>query len=201
MLAVSADKPGAFEALVEFYERQVKAAVARSIRDRSSVDDLSQEVFLRLFRARARYQPTARFETFLYRIIFNLCVNHTQYRNRRRAWSLDAPIQGENDGTFEIEDDAERGPLETLQDSERARLVREGVEMLPEKQRQALIMSRFEGLGYEDIATVMGLSLSAVKSLLWRVRDNLRDHLRPILDDSFFPPADAGAPGRDTTDE
>lgn len=181
MLAVSADEPGSFEVLVKTYESRVKAAVARSIRDRSSVDDLAQEVFLRLYRARARYQPTARFETFLYRIIFNLCVNHTQYSNRRRAWSLDAPLKGEEGSGFEPEDAAARCPLEALEESERAVLVRESVETLPDKQRQALILSRFEGLGYQDISTVMGLSLPAVKSLLWRARENLRERLQPIL--------------------
>lgn len=188
MLAVSADKPGAFDALVEVYESRVKAAVGRSIRDRSSVDDLAQEVFLRLYRARARYQPTARFETFLYRIIFNLCVNHTQHSNRRRAWSLDTPPPEEG-ATFELEDSVARDPLEALEESERAKQVRQAVDMLPEQQRQALVLSRFEGLGYQDIATVMDLSLSAVKSLLWRARENLRDHLRPLLG-TWNPPDD-----------
>ena len=145
------------------------------------MEDLAQEVFLRLYRARARYQPTARFETFLYRIIFNLCVNHTQYSNRRRAWSLDAPIQGEDGPGFEPVDNAAQTPLASLEESERAVLVRKSVETLPEKQRQALLLSRFEGLGYQDISTVMGLSLPAVKSLLWRARESLRERLQPIL--------------------
>jgi RNA polymerase sigma-70 factor (ECF subfamily) len=190
MLAVSADEPGAFETLVRVYESRVKAAVARSIRDRSSVDDLAQEVFLRLYRARARYQPTARFETFLYRIIFNLCVNHTQYSNRRRAWSLDAPLMGEDGPGFELEDSEARSPLDALEESERAVLVRDSVETLPDKQRQALVLSRFEGLGYQDISIVMGLSLPAVKSLLWRARENLRDRLAPILGAAEIPEDD-----------
>lgn len=182
MLAVSADEPGAFERLVSVYETRVKAGVARSIRDRSSVDDLAQEVFLRLYKARHRYQPTARFETFLYRIIFNLCVNHTQYSNRRRAWSLDAPIGGDEDGArHEPPDPRGSQPLEALEEGERAKLVRAAVEQLPDNQRRALILSRFEGLGYEEIGQVMDLSLQAVKSLLWRARENLRKHLQPIL--------------------
>lgn len=182
MAAVAADEPGAFERLVSTYETRVKAGVARSIRDRSSVDDLAQEVFLRLYRARHRYQPTARFETFLYRIIFNLCVNHTQYSNRRKAWSLDAPIGADDEGPGHDPPDPRGGqPLESLEEDERAAMVREAVELLPDSQRRALILSRFEGLGYEEIGQVMDLSLQAVKSLLWRARENLRKQLQPIL--------------------
>ena len=185
MLAVSADVPGSFQTLVEVYETRVKAAVARSIRDSSSVDDLAQEVFLRLYKARARYQPTARFETFLYRIIFNLCVNHTQHSNRRRTWSLDAPLGGDDEdgSSFEPIDGRTSRPLEALEESERAKLVRKCVEALPDSQRQAIMLSRFEGLGYQEIANVMALSLPAVKSLLWRARENMRQRLQPILGD------------------
>jgi RNA polymerase sigma-70 factor (ECF subfamily) len=182
MLAVSADVPGSFQTLVEVYETRVKAAVSRSIRDSSSVDDLAQEVFLRLYRARARYQPTARFETFLYRIIFNLCVNHTQHMNRRRTWSLDAPISDDEERTsFEPEDARGSRPLEALEETERADIVRKCVDVLPDSQRQAIMLSRFEGLGYQEIANVMGLSLPAVKSLLWRARENMRQRLQPVL--------------------
>lgn len=181
MLAVSTDEPGAFERLVATYETRVKAGVARSIRDRSSVDDLAQEVFIRLFRSRHRYQPTARFETFLYRIIFNLCVNHTQYTARRRAASIDAPVAGDSESGWELPDERGDVPLEQLAADERARMVRAAVGELPDSQRRALMLNRFEGLGYEEIGQVMELSLQAVKSLLWRARENLRKQLQPIL--------------------
>ena len=183
MLEVAADRPGAFERLVQRYETRVKAGVARSISDRSSVNDLAQEVFLRLFRSRHRYQPTARFETFLYRIIFNLCVNHTQYSARRRAKSLDAPMSDDDDRSVEPPDPKGRVPLADLEQSERAVLVRQAVDQLPDKQRQALVLNRFENQGYEEIGRVMELSLQAVKSLLWRARENLRKQLMPILGD------------------
>ncbi len=181
MLAVAADAPGAFERLVSTYESRVKGAVARSISDRSAVEDLAQEVFLRLYRARGRYQPTAKFETFLYRIIFNICVNHTQYMARRRALSIDVGFEDEERGPRLPADAASRRPLEHLAEAERAELVRGAIGRLPDKQRRALVMSRYEGLGYEDIGQVMSLSLQAVKSLLWRARDNVRKELMPIL--------------------
>jgi len=179
MQAVAADEPGAFESLVEIYEMRVKAAVARSVRDRSSVDDLAQEVFLRLFRARHRYQPTARFETFLHRIIFNLCVNHTQSSNRRRTWSLSAPT--DDDGPVDPVDARAGRPLQSFEQAERAELLRRAVEELPESQRKALVLSRFDALSYDEIAEVMDLSMPAVKSLLWRARENLRRRLQPLL--------------------
>lgn len=181
MLAVAAGTPGAFERLVAVYEPRVKAAVARSIRDRSSVEDLAQEVFLRLYRARERYRPTAKFETYLYRIIFNICVNHTQYMARRRTLSLDVAADDEGRAALAPADDKEPRPLEALEAGERAVQVRRAIEGLSDNQRRALVLSRYEGLGYEEISEVMGISLQAVKSLLWRARDNVRQRLSPIL--------------------
>jgi RNA polymerase sigma-70 factor, ECF subfamily len=184
MLAVTQEVPGAFERLVSVYESRIKAAVARSINDRSSVDDLSQEVLLRLYRARARYEPTARFETFLYRIIFNLCVNHTQYQRRRRALPLEqSGGYGEEEYATLPADENAPSPIEDVAREERGRMVRAAMGQLPENQRRALQLSRFEGLGYEDIAEVMDLSVQAVKSLLWRARENLRQSLGPQLGD------------------
>jgi RNA polymerase sigma-70 factor (ECF subfamily) len=183
MLAVAAGTPGAFERLVAVYEPRVKAAVARSIRDRSSVEDLAQEVFLRLYRARERYRPTAKFETYLYRIIFNICVNHTQYTARRRALSLDVAADDESRAALAPADESVPRPLEALEADERAAQVRRAIETLPDSQRRALVLSRYEGLAYEEIAEVMSLSLQAVKSLLWRARDNVRQRLAPILGD------------------
>jgi RNA polymerase sigma-70 factor (ECF subfamily) len=184
MAAAAADEPGAFERLVTVYTARVRAAVARSIRDPSSVDDLAQEVFLRLYRARHRYQPTARFETYLYRIVFNLCVNHTQHRRRRRAWSLQAPMDGDEGRSHDPADPSGRLPLMDLEAGERAAAVRRAVDALPENQRRALLLFRFEGLSYEEVASVMDVSLPAVKSLLWRARETLRRGLRPILGES-----------------
>jgi len=187
MQAVASDAPGAFERLVAAYEARVKAAVRRSVRDKGSVDDLAQEVFLRLYRSRHRYQPSARFETFLHRIVFNLCVNHTQFTNRRRAWSLDAARDGDEGSGYDPADERAGTPLDDLQLSERARLLREAVDALPDNQRRALLLSRFEALSHEEIGRVMELSVQAVKSLLWRARENLRKTLRPILDEEDTP--------------
>jgi RNA polymerase sigma-70 factor, ECF subfamily len=183
MQAVSAGVPGAFERLVSAYESRIKAAVARHIVDRASVDDLSQEVLLRLYRARDRYEPTARFETFLYRIIFNICVNHTQYSRRRRHLAFRQGAEDDEPGVPLPADDTALAPPREMELDERSRLLHAAISRLPENQRRALLLSRFEGLAYEDIATVMDSSLQAVKSLLWRARENLRVALAGRLDE------------------
>jgi len=184
MLAVAAGVPGSFELLVRTYEARIKAAVARYVGDRRSVEDLSQEVLLRLFRARKRYAPTARFETFLYRIILNLCVNHTQYHRRRRALSLEQGAD-EKSGEEIIVDQRAKSPMDSAILSEQSALVREAIDRLPGNQKRALVLSRFGGMAYEEVAHSLGLSPEAVKSLLWRARENLRVSLRSRLAADF----------------
>jgi len=181
MAAVAAETPGAFERLVAAYEARIRWAVGRWINDRSSTEDLAQEVLLRLYRSRHRYQPTARFETFLHTIIFNLCVNHTRYMRRRRAAALVGEGEDEGSGAPMPADPDTPAPLEEMQLAERARILREAIERLPESQRRAIELSRFENLSYDEICETMGLSMQAVKSLLWRARENLRRDLAPRL--------------------
>jgi RNA polymerase sigma-70 factor (ECF subfamily) len=192
MQAVTAGVPGAFERLVTAYEPRIKAAVARHVADRASVDDLSQEVLLRIYRARDRYEPTARFETFLYRIIFNICVNHTQYSRRRRHLPFRQGSEDDEPGVPLPADEAAIAPPLEMERDERARLLHGAIAQLPENQRRALLLARFEGLAYEEIASVMDTSLQAVKSLLWRARENLRRALEGRLEEAGGP-----APGND----
>jgi len=182
MQAVADDEPGAFARLVQAYEGRVRATVLRYVSDTSSVEDLAQEVFLRLYRSRHHYVQSARFETFLHRIVYNLCVNFTQHRGRRRALSLDAPIVDDDPATTLVPaDEATPEPPAAMELSERARLVREAVGRLPENQRRALMLNRFDGLSYEEVGQVMDLSVPAVKSLLWRARENVRKALAPLV--------------------
>ncbi|MBM3985794.1 MAG: sigma-70 family RNA polymerase sigma factor [Planctomycetes bacterium] len=183
MQAVSAGEPGAFERLVVAYEPRIKAAVARHVSDRSSVDDLSQEILLRLWRARDRYEPTARFETFLYRIIFNICVNHTQHSRRRRHPGFRQGSEDDEPGVPLPADESALPAPRELELFERAQLLHAAIGRLPDSQRRALLLARFEGLAYEEIASVMDTSLQAVKSLLWRARENLRAVLAARLDE------------------
>jgi RNA polymerase sigma-70 factor, ECF subfamily len=183
MSAVAVDEEGAFDRLVDTYGAYIRALVARYVRNASSVEELSQEVLLRLYRTRARYEPTARFETFLHKIIFNLCVNHSQYHRRRRAVSLsNVDDDGESVGD-KLPDWRSSSPEQEAELHERAVFVHRAIERLPANQRSALTLSRFQGLTYDEVSRTIGLSVDAVKSLIWRAGENLRHTLRPQLAD------------------
>lgn len=181
MLAVASDKPGAFDLLVKTFGTRIKAQIRRHVSDRAVVDDLAQEVLLRLYRSRARYKPTARFETYLYRIILNLCVNYTQYSRRRRTVSLDHGDDTRPGERVSLVDDGAHSPEDLAIVAERGAMVREAVHGLPLAQRRVMLLSRFDGLANEEVATHVGTSAEAVKSMLWRARANVRTRLRPAL--------------------
>lgn len=179
MLAVKTDRPGAFEELVERYSSLLVNFLFRQIGSREAAEDLAQEVFLKVFRARSTYQPAARFKTWILTIATNLCLNLKRYERHRFHHSLDARPAGASDtGVAHVVpgSDAEEpgGGLERL---EIQRRVRDAVSELPEKQRIAVSLLRFEGLSYREIGGALGLSVQAVKSLLNRAKDNLRERL------------------------
>jgi RNA polymerase sigma-70 factor, ECF subfamily len=181
MLAYQGGDEEAFDRLVERYSPRVYALLTRFLGGRSSREDLVQEVFLRVIRARARYQPTASFSTWLYRIVFNLSVNHTQ-RGNLAALSLDMPVGDEGDASLgsvtraDVED-----PSANLERDEVVRAVRAAIASLPDNQRMALVLAKYHDQPYVDIAQVLGSSEKAVKSLIHRARETLRERLAPLL--------------------
>lgn len=180
MERVAAGDTQAFAALVARYQRPVLNAVYRSTGNRSTAEELTQDVFVKVYNARASYQATARFETWLYRIVFNLCANQVEYRRRRRAASLDAPEFGdEAPASRALADAGAEAPDAGLERRELRERVRGAIARLPDAQRAALILSRFENLPYQEIAAVLETSVEAIKSLLFRARDNLRAALAP----------------------
>ncbi|MFM7282828.1 MAG: RNA polymerase sigma factor [Planctomycetia bacterium] len=182
MLAWKAGDEAAFDRLVERYSPQVYALLTRFLGPRDNREDLVQEVFLRLLRNRDRYEPSARFSTFLYRIVFNLAVNHTQRVIQRAEGSLHGR-HGDEDGKqlAELADDRASAPFESLEQDDVVRAVRSAIALLPENQRMALILAKYEELPYAEIAGVLGSSEKAVKSLIHRARETLRERLAPFL--------------------
>jgi RNA polymerase sigma-70 factor (ECF subfamily) len=183
MLAWQAGDDAAFDALVEAYSGQVFALLTRFLGRRPGREDLVQEVFLRLIRARDRYQPTARLSTFLYRIVFNLAVNETQRVAGSGVLSLDHPL-GSSDGAgslgdLQAGDDPE--PFEELEREDVVSAVRAAIARLPEKQRMALILAKYHDTPYTEIADILGSSEKAIKSLVHRARESLREWLAPFL--------------------
>lgn len=183
MLAWQAGDEAAFDALVERYSSQVYALLTRFLGRRAGREDLVQEVFLRVLRARDRYQPTARFSTYLYRITFNLAVNETQRVAGSGVLSLDQPI-GMSDGAallgeLQAGDDPE--PSVTLERDDVVSAVRAAIARLPENQRMALILAKYHDTPYVEIADILGSSEKAIKSLVHRARESLREWLAPFL--------------------
>jgi len=182
MLQFQRGDESAFRALVLHYGERVAAFFRRTGADRSSAEDLAQEAFLRIARARDRYEPTARFSTWLHRIVFRIAVNE----GTRNRWRRAVPIRSAR------EDEREHGlpeptAREDVDPAARASLaetraqVRAAVADLPEPQRTALLLHRFEGCSYEEVGAALGLSLPAVKSLLFRARENVKQRLLPLL--------------------
>jgi len=177
MLAVKVGSPDAFNRLAHEYGTYIRNVIGRYVKESSMIDDLSQDVLLRLYGARERYEPAAPFEAFLQTIIFNLCVNHLRYHKRRRAVSLSNVSEtGEALGST-MPDERGASPDQDAIRRERAIAVREAISRLPGNQQRALLLSHFDGLAHDEVGRRVGLSVAAVKSLIWRARENLRKML------------------------
>ena len=180
MLAYQEGSEAAFDRIVESYSPQVYSLLTRFLGAVPEREDLVQEVFLRVIRARDRYRPQARFSTYLYRIAFNLAVNQSE---RSRSSPRDASAGGEGDeAAAEITDTRAEEPSGSLERDDVVRAVRAAIESLPENQRMALILARYEDMAYVDIAQVLRSSEKAIKSLVHRARENLRARLAPFLE-------------------
>ncbi|HEV2498057.1 MAG TPA: sigma-70 family RNA polymerase sigma factor [Terriglobia bacterium] len=179
MLRVRSGDAESFEILLSRYRLPLVSFFVRMVRDRALAEDLAQEVFLRVYQARQRYQPEARFTTWLYRIATNLALN--AIRDRKLG---DAPaVDDDEDGAPRVARvvDTRATVEEQLMQADRERLIRQAVECLPEKQRAAVILHKYQEVDYRQISSVLGLSESAVKSLLFRAYGNLRVRLEPLL--------------------
>ena len=176
MLRVRDGDEEAFAELVRRNVRHVHALVYRFLREGSEVDDITQDVFLRIYRNAGNYQPTAKFSTWLYRIVANMCFNVMRSRKNRRQVSLDA---GRDDDRYhDLPDEQVSMPTDRLDREELARHVAEAIEKLPDQQKAAIILNRYQNKNYAEIAEVLDTTTMAVKSLLSRARTNLRQHLR-----------------------
>ena len=188
MLAWQAGDESAFDRLVEQYSGRVFALCSRFLGDVSGREDLVQEAFLRIVRARDRYEPTARFSTWLYRIVFNLCANSRE--RRRDMLSLDGASEGsdgdgDSRGTGSVEDPDAADPSEDMARGDVVGAVRDAIASLPNTQRMALILAKYEDLSHAEIADVMDSSEKAIKSLIHRARESLREKLAPWLEEEL----------------
>ena len=170
----------AFEELLVRHQHAVVGTVAKMLGSAGDAEDIAQQVFLRLWKSAPRYKATAKFTTYLFTITRNLVFNETRKRWRRNEHSLDAQ---EEDWHRQIPESAEANPDEQLLQSEMRAAVDKAIEALPEKQRLAVILRRYEQMPYDEIAGILEISVSAVKSQLFRARATLRESLQQFLDD------------------
>ncbi len=168
MARVAAGDRVALAELVQRHHERVWRLAYRCARQREEAEDIAQDAFVRLWRAAGRYQPTARFTTWLYRIVINLCLDAKRRRGRQPLRLADAPAQaGEQQRDAMVED-------------EMARRVRQAIDQLPDRQRTALVLHRYQDLSHQQIAEATGWSVKAVESLLVRAYAALRQSLADL---------------------
>jgi len=182
MLKVKAGDDSAFDYLVQKYRRPMMSFMYRMAHNAAVAEDLAQEVFLRVYRSRENYEASAKFTTWLYRIATNLAVNHARDTRQERpenTVSIDEPDE-ESGRTLDVPDAAPTAE-ENLVRRERLAAIRQRVEALPERQRLAVVMHKYQQMDYRQIADVLKLSESATKSLLFRAYETLREQLKEFI--------------------
>lgn len=187
MLAFKAGDEGAFRQLIERNQSKVFAMIVRLVGDHGQVEDLTQEVFVRIFRTAKRYEPMAKFSTWLYRISANVALNAIRTQRKSRTTQLEMP-DGDDESSWrrDVPDEDMPAPSSSLDVQELADKLREAIDQLPESQRVAILLNKYEHMSYQDIAAVLDCSTMAVKSLLSRARCGLRDQLVRYLGPEFF---------------
>jgi RNA polymerase sigma-70 factor (ECF subfamily) len=182
MLRVKTGDETAFAYLVQKYRRPMVSFMYRMCQNPASAEELAQEVFLRVYRSRAGYEPSAKFSTWLYRIATNLAVNHardTRHERPENTVRLDEPDL-ETGTTPDLADDSITAEEQMLR-AERVAAIRQKVQALPERQRMAVVMHKYQQMDYRQIADVLKLSESATKSLLFRAYETLRGQLKEFV--------------------
>ena len=179
MTRIAEGDHAAFRQLVERHQNAVIGTVAKMLGNHSEAEDIAQQVFLRIWRNAKRYRPDAKFTTYLFTITRNLVFNETRRKSRKKEVSSD---EREENSNQLIEASPDRQPDAELLQAELQHAVDEAIAALPEIQRMAVVLRRYEQLSYEEISTVLNLSVSAVKSLLFRARTTLRESLSGYLE-------------------
>jgi RNA polymerase sigma-70 factor, ECF subfamily len=180
MLRVSDGDLEAFETLVTRHQHSVVGTAAKMLGGTADAEDIGQQVFMRVWKHAARYQPSAKFTTWLMTITRNLVFNELRRRRRSQQVSMDAD---EGDTIrHQFVDEQAAAPSEEMLDSELHEAIDAAIASLPEAQRLAIVLRRYEGMPYEEIAEVLKTSVPAVKSILFRARAELKARLKKYLE-------------------
>ena len=185
MLDVKAGDEQSFGLLLQRYRTPLVNFLFRMVRSREQAEDLAQEVFIRVYRAREEYVPSAKFTTWLFRIATNLALNSLRdHRHQKLEVSMDAPLVADaEDGDEKPFEVADKHPTieQELVEEDRKKMIRHAIEKLPEKQRAAVLLHKYQELDYAEIAKILSVSESALKSLLFRAYETLRVELAPLV--------------------
>ncbi len=182
MVQVRNDVVGAFETLVERYQNRLLAILFHMVGNLEEAEDLCQEVFLRVYKARKGYRPRARFSTWLFTIANNLAINHLRSKGRNPSVSLQGGTDSRTAAAVgQYLTGREGTPSSQMRQAELADLVKDALGVLNEDQKMAVLLNKFEEMSYAEIADVMSRSPAAVKSLLARARNQLREQLETYL--------------------
>lgn len=167
----------AFEELIERHQSRVVGTIAKMLSDANAAEDLAQQVFIRVWHSAPRYVPSAKFSTWLMTITRNLVFNESRRRARARLF----PLEREDGSLLEVQDEGCVEPRQNIEEKELRNAVDEAIAALPEQQRLALVLRRYEDMTYEEIAAVLETTVPSVKSLLFRAREELRTSLQKFL--------------------
>jgi RNA polymerase sigma-70 factor (ECF subfamily) len=185
MLDVKAGDEASFALLLHRYRTPLVNFLFRMVRNREQAEDLAQEVFLRVYRAREDYVPSAKFTTWMFRIATNLALNSVRdNRYHKLEDSIDAPVRMDGEaGDDKVLDVADKRPNieQHLVEDARVKMIRHAIDKLPEKQRAAVLLHKYQELDYAEIAKILSCSESALKSLLFRAYESLRVELAPLV--------------------
>jgi RNA polymerase sigma-70 factor, ECF subfamily len=182
MLDVKAGDNASFDFLLQKYRSPLVNFLNRMVRDRATAEDLAQEVFLRVYRARKQYTPSAKFTTWLFRIATNVALNSVRdTRHQRMEVSLDAPASEDEDAAPRQFPAREKRIDEHMVERDRTEIIRRAIWSLPEKQRAAVLLHKYEEMDYVEIARILDCSEGALKSLLFRAYESLRVQLSPLV--------------------
>ena len=196
ILDVKAGDDSSFDFLLQKYRSPLVNFLNRMVRDQATAEDLAQEVFLRVYRARKQYTPSAKFTTWMFRIATNLALNSVRdNRHERMGISLDAPADGEDSAPLQLPG-REKRVDERMIERDRVEIIRRAIWSLPEKQRAAVVLHKYEEMDYDEIATILECSEGALKSMLFRAYETLRVELAPLVNQAAGPVRTGAGEGR-----
>lgn len=182
MLKVKDGDDASFNYLIEKYRRPIISFMYRMVHNSAIAEELAQEVFLRVYRSRASYSADAKFTTWLYRIATNLAVNHARDTKHERPEFKQSIDETDDDTGLSIDvADSHLNIEQQIMRRERLKAIRAQVESLPERQKMAVLMHKYQEMDYKQIAEVLKLSESATKSLLFRAYESLREKLKDFI--------------------